>query len=192
MTLINPYKRTDLEPQVGRLLIAEPFMSDNNFSRTVIYLCDHGPEGSVGFAINRRTELTLADLLPELYAEDLSVYHGGPVQVDTMHILHRIPHLLGGTEVAAGIYWGGAYDALQDVVQEKMYEPGDMRVLVGYAGWAPEQLEKEIAEKSWIVAEATQELLFETPSNQLWRKAIESIGHEFAFLAQLPLSPQLN
>lgn len=192
MQLINPYKRTDLIPEVGRLLIAEPFLSDQNFLRSVVYICDHGPEGTVGFSLNRQTDLVLSDLIPELDAPDLPVFHGGPVQVDTLHILHRIPHLLGGVEVSDGVYWGGAFEALKRVIQEKKYKPSDMKILVGYAGWGQEQITRELEEKSWLVAESSSKLLFETPSKELWRTSIESIGHEFSFLAHLPLSPQLN
>lgn len=192
MLLINPYKRTDLIPEVGRLLIAEPFLSDQNFLRSVIYICDHGPEGTVGFALNRQTDLVLSDLIPELDAADLPVFHGGPVQVDTLHILHRIPHLLGGVEVAQGIYWGGAFEALKRVIEQKKYKPSDMKILVGYAGWGTDQLSKELEEKSWLVAESSNNLLFDTRSKELWRSAIESIGHDFSYLAHLPINPQLN
>ena len=99
---------------------------------------------------------------------------------------------LGGVEVADGVYWGGAYDALNRVIREKKYRPSDLKILVGYAGWGNEQLSKELEENSWLVAESSGSLLFETASKELWRSAIESIGQEYSYLAHLPLNPQLN
>ena len=174
------------------MLIAEPFLSDPNFSRSVVFLCEHGEDGTVGFALNRPTELTLGDLLPDMYTPSLDVFHGGPVQVDTLHMLHRLPAQLGGMEVAEGVYWGGSFEALQETVAGNKYDAHDMRMFVGYAGWTAEQLQKEIEEHAWIVADARPELLFETDSNKLWKKAIQSLGKEFAYLANLPLNPQLN
>ena len=192
MVLLDPYKQTDLKPLAGRMLIAEPFLADPNFARSVVFICEHGEDGTVGFALNRPTELTLGDLLPDMYTPSLDVFHGGPVQVDTLHMLHRMPSQLGGMEVAEGVYWGGSFEALQMAVASNSYDAHDMRMFVGYAGWTAEQLQKEIEEHAWIIADANPALLFETDSNTLWKKAIQSLGKEFSYLANLPLNPQLN
>src|ERR1041384_6270534 len=103
MVLLNPYKQTDLKPLAGRLLIAEPYLTDPNFARTVILITEHGEGGTIGFALNRPTELTLGDILPDAYTEKLNIFHGGPVQVDTLHMIHRAPGQLGGIEIAPGV-----------------------------------------------------------------------------------------
>lgn len=77
MDFINLQKPANLRPATGKLLIAEPFLVDPNFSRSVILLCEHGEEGSVGFILNRQTDLTLGDLLPELYTPMLKIFQGG-------------------------------------------------------------------------------------------------------------------
>jgi putative transcriptional regulator len=178
--------------KAGQLLIAEPFLSDPNFARSVILLCEYGEEGSVGFVLNRPTELTLGDLLPELYAPAPSVSQGGPVQLDTLHMLHRIPEILGGKEIAKGIYWGGSYEALQDMISQNIYQPGEMKLFLGYSGWSPGQLEKEMEEGSWLVADINPEILFDTEPEMVWKKAIELLGKDYAILANMPLNPQLN
>ena len=182
----------NLKPTTGKLLIAEPFLSDPNFARTVILLCEHGSEGSVGFVLNRSTQLTLGDLLPELYTPDLPVFQGGPVQMDTLHMVHRTPIALGGNEIAPGVYWGGSYEALQDMIENNAYNAEDMKLYVGYSGWSPGQLDKEMAEGSWIVTDILPELLFETTPDMLWKEAIRHLGKEYAYLANFPLDPQLN
>jgi putative transcriptional regulator len=180
------------QPATGKLLIAEPFLADPNFSRTVILLCEHGESGTVGFILNRSTELTLGDLLPELYTPSLTIYQGGPVQMDTLHMVHRIPLSLGGNRIADDIYWGGSYEALQEVVENSAYSPDDMRLYVGYSGWSEGQLEKEMEEGSWLVTDATPHLLFDTKPEDIWKEAIRQLGKEYAFLANMPLNPQLN
>jgi putative transcriptional regulator len=192
MEFLNPHKQTGIPPGTGKLLIAEPMLGDPSFTRAVVLVCEHGPEGTVGFSLNRPTEHTLSDLLPELNTPLLPVFQGGPVQLDTLHMLHRTPLAFGGTEIADGIYWGGSYEALQEAVMHNSYQPIDLRLFVGYSGWSAGQLEKELEEGSWIVANVTPELIFETDPEILWKKAIESLGPEFAYLMLMPVNPQLN
>ena len=180
------------QPAAGKLLIAEPFLADPNFARTVVLLCEHGDSGTVGFILNRSTDLTLGDLLPELYTPSLMIYQGGPVQMDTLHMVHRVPLSLGGNSIAEDIYWGGSYEALQEMVQNDAYNADDMRLLVGYSGWSEGQLEKEMEEGSWLVTDATPHLLFDTRPEDIWKEAIKLLGKEYAFLANMPLNPQLN
>lgn len=192
MEFLNPHKQSGIPPATGRLLIAEPMLGDPSFARSVVLLCEHGPDGTVGFSLNRPTEHTLGDLLPELYTPLLPVFQGGPVQLDTLHMLHRTPLAFGGTEVADGVYWGGSYEALQESVLHNSYQPIDLRLFVGYSGWGAGQLDKELEDGSWIVANVSPELIFETDPEELWRRAIESLGPEFAYLTIMPINPQLN
>lgn len=193
MDFLNLKKpKNDLSPAVGRLLIAEPFLSDPNFARSVILLCEHGEEGTIGFILNRSTELTLGDLLPGLSTPELSIYQGGPVQMDTLHMIHKKPADLGGNEIFPGIYWGGSYEALQDLVTAEEQDADTLKLFVGYSGWSVGQLEKEMEEGSWIVADLRPQILFETSPENVWKEAIKTLGSEYAYLANMPLNPQLN
>lgn len=179
-------------PAAGKLLIAEPFLGDPNFARTVVLLCEHSDKGTVGFVLNRSTELTLGDLLPELYTPTLLVYQGGPVQMDTLHMIHRAPEVFGGNEICPEVYWGGSYEALQQAVQDNSYDEGNLRLYVGYSGWSEGQLDKEMEEGSWLIADPTPEILFDTAPDDVWKEAIKLLGKEYAHLANMPLNPQLN
>ena len=192
MNLLNLQKPQNAALATGKLLIAEPFLNDPNFSRSVILLCEHGEEGSVGFILNKSTELTLGDLLPDLYTPLLNVYQGGPVQLDTLHMLHRMPGVFGGNQIFPGVFWGGSYEALQQAIAENTYQPMDLRLFVGYAGWSPGQLEKEMSEGAWIVTDLSEQILFETEAENIWKQAIQLLGSEYSYLANLPLNPQLN
>jgi putative transcriptional regulator len=192
MDFMNLQKPKNVELTTGKLLIAEPFLNDPNFTRSVILLCEHGDEGSVGFVLNKATELTLGDLLPDLYTPLLQVHQGGPVQLDTLHMLHRMPQAFGGNEIFPGVYWGGSYDALQEIIMNNAYQPMDLRLFVGYAGWSPGQLEKELGEGAWLVTDLSQDILFETDADKIWKEAINSLGKQYSYLANMPLNPQFN
>lgn len=188
----NPNKQTDLLPSAGKLLIAAPVLTDPNFARSVIFLCEYNDEGAVGFVLNKPTPHMLGDLLPELVSSVLAIFQGGPVQLDTLHMLHRSPEVFGGNEIVPGVFWGGSYEALQEAILENHYQSPDLRLFVGYSGWSAGQLEEEIAEGSWIVADVNEKLLFDTDTDNLWESAIRSLGKEFEFLVNVPLDPQLN
>ena len=114
------------------------------------------------------------------------------MQLDTLHMLHRAPVAYGGNEVMPGVYWGGSYDALQESVMSNDYDPSSLRLFVGYSGWAAGQLEKELQEGSWIVTDLPEDILFETDNELIWKMAIRSLGHEFAYLENMPVNAQLN
>lgn len=180
------------EPAAGKLLIAEPFLRDGNFSRTVIFLCEHADDGSVGFVLNQDTDLKLGDILVELSSSNEPIFQGGPVQNDTLHMLHQMPELLDGKQIIDNIYWGGSFDALQETIMMHKYEPNTLKLFLGYAGWAAGQLNAEMAEGSWLVVDATPEIVFNTAPDEIWRKAISLLGDDYRYLAQMPIDPQLN
>lgn len=176
----------------GLLLVAEPFLADPNFSRAVIFLCEHSAEGSVGFILNKPTEYKLGDLLSESGNSDIKVRIGGPVEQETLHMLHRLPVELNGKEVLPGIYWGGVFDALGDASNNNKSIQQDLKLFIGYSGWSPLQLEHELKEGSWLIADATEKILFDTTDDMIWKAAILSLGGEFTQLINMPVNPQLN
>lgn len=193
MDFLDFHKLTDKRKLYsGQLLIAEPFLNDPNFSRSVILLCEHSEEGSLGFILNSPTALELGDLLPDFYSSVLSVGQGGPVQTDTLHMLHRLPEVFGGNEVADGMYWGGSFEALKDVIGVDTAVETDVRLFVGYAGWSAGQLEKELEEGSWLIADFSQDIVFGSGVANMWKRAVQSFGKKYAHLANMPIDPQLN
>lgn len=190
-SIYPPLTTTELRP--GKLLIAEPLLSDTNFTRSVILLCEHGEEGSLGFVLNHPTDIQLNKLVHGMPSEGPAVFKGGPVQTDTLHMLHRIPGRLGhGKKIANGIYWGGSFDDLHNLSTSSDCDDADVRLFLGYSGWAPGQLEAEIKEGSWLVTDANPDILFGTCHENVWKKAIASLGRKYAHLAHIPTDPQLN
>jgi len=179
-------------PAAGKLLIAEPFLKDGVFSRTVILLCEHSNDGTLGFVLNQDTDMLLGDILVELSASEEPIYQGGPVQNDTLHMVHHIPHILEGKKIGDALYWGGSFDSLKETILMHTYEPQSLKLFLGYAGWGAGQLENELNEGSWLVADATEEIVFKTPVQDIWKKSIALLGDEYRYLSQLPIDPQLN
>ena len=181
-----------LQPRSGDLLIADPFLLDENFSRTVIFLCEHSEEGTVGFVLNQPTALQLSDVVEDYNFAGQAIFQGGPVEHDTLHMLHNIPEVLEGKRVISELYWGGMFEELSTLAKPAHQKDSRIKMFLGYSGWSPGQLEKELEEGSWLVAEANSDIVFYTDVEDIWKKSIELLGKEYAYLAGLPLNPQLN
>jgi putative transcriptional regulator len=181
------------EPGAGILLISDPFLKDPNFQRTVVFLCEHRAEGSFGFVLNKTQDLELGDLIKDADGIRFPVFEGGPVQKDTLHFLHQCPDLIaGGMEVMDGIYWGGDFDVVLDLLRSKTIGMDDIRFFLGYSGWSDGQLENELKEKSWITREATRPLVFNLNTHEIWKEALGDLGGEYRQMVNYPIDPQLN
>lgn len=177
----------------GKLLIADPFLRDPNFMRSVVFICEHKSEGSFGFVLNRIYDHFLGELVAGLEASHFPVYYGGPVQIDTIHFLHQCPHLIsGGVEVANGIFWGGDFEEVSELIKADRLTEQDVRFFIGYSGWGEGQLDEEMKLKSWITANGTRKLIFPEDVNNTWKDALKQLGGEYIQMINYPIDPQLN
>ncbi len=182
-----------IDPASGILLIADPFLKDPNFLRTVVLLCEHQTEGSFGFVLNRPLKSTLDELIPELEGHPIQVFDGGPVQKDSLHFLHQLPdEIPGGQEIVPGVFWGGDFDAVITLLQEGRMKPDKIRFFIGYSGWGEGQLNTEMTEKTWLTVAANQKLIFLEKHEEIWKEALRHLGGEFEMMINYPLDPQLN
>src|SRR5574339_933307 len=125
-----------IEPAAGILLISDPFLKDPNFMRTVVFLCEHQEQGSLGFVLNRKYENTIDELVPDLEGHKLPVYYGGPVQMDTVHFLHQYPDEIPGSgEVIKGVFWGGDFEMLVQMITKNEIDSDKIRFFISYYGW---------------------------------------------------------
>lgn len=177
----------------GILLIADPFLKDPNFLRTVVFLCEHKDEGSFGFVLNRKYENTLDELIPELEGHHLPVFYGGPVQMDTIHFLHQYPdEIPGGQEVINGVYWGGDFEAVVNLIKNEEIDFNKIRFYIGYSGWSNGQLSDEMNEKSWLTVMATRKLIFHRNYEEIWKDSLKHLGGDYEIMVNFPIDPQLN
>ncbi|HKZ67782.1 MAG TPA: YqgE/AlgH family protein [Chitinophagaceae bacterium] len=182
-----------IKPGPGILLIADPFLKDPNFLRTVVFLCEHREEGSFGFVLNRKYENTLDELIPDVEGFKLPVFYGGPVQMDTIHFLHQYPvEIPGGEEVMKGIYWGGDFVKAVEMIKNGEMDFRKIRFYIGYSGWGNGQLDEELKEKSWLTVKANRKLIFQTSAEEIWKESLRHLGGDYEMMIHFPTDPQLN
>ncbi len=177
----------------GDLLIAEPFLGDPNFERSVVLLCEHQENGSFGFVLNQATDMKISDVLDDLDYSDFPVYIGGPVEQDTLHFIHRMGFAIEDTqEISPGLFWGGDFEQVQTWLQMGKISEEDLRFFVGYSGWTGGQLEHELDDDAWIISHVKSDFIFDTPSSQLWREVLRQMGGKHKVLSNYPIDPRLN
>lgn len=176
----------------GNLLIAEPFMGDTNFERSVVLICEHNQAGTFGLVLNQQTDLHLSDVIEEVHA-DLPLFVGGPVQQNTLHFIHRRPDLIDGSiRVEEGLYWSGDFEQIKQAVNLGTLTERDARFFIGYSGWSEGQLDAELQQKAWIISRTNADFLFDTPTNEFWRGVLKRMGGEYKSIAHYPVDPRLN
>lgn len=180
------------EPSKGKLLVAMPSLLDPHFRRTVVLLCEQGPEGALGLVINRPTEVEVSTLISDLpgLAPSERVYAGGPVGKNGMLILCRGAAGPSSHEVLDDIFLAKDMEILK--TPEALGPKGELRCYVGYAGWSPGQLETEIESGAWRVEEGYADLIFDAEPSLLWPQMIRRIGKEWAVYTTLPADPKMN
>jgi putative transcriptional regulator len=170
-------------------LIAMPNMADPHFARSLTYICEHNDQGALGVMVNRPTEMTLKALFEQIeiplrddtHAE-VPVYFGGPVQVDRGFVLHRPAGPWQSTlSVNDGVGLTTSRDVLQAVGEGK--GPGQILVSLGYAGWAPGQLEQELSQNAWLTVAADVNVIFNLPSDRRFAAAMDLLGVDPARLS---------
>lgn len=178
----------------GTLLIADPFLKDPNFMRTVVLLCDHREEGSFGFVLNRHVSHTLDEIIPELEGtKKIPVFLGGPVEPDTLHFLHICPDQIPGSiEIYDGIYWGGDFGIVKEMLLKNRLRYNDIRFYIGYSGWGSNQLKEELKTNSWITAMAKRDVIFNHDPEDIWKESLRLLGDEYSQMVNYPIDPQLN
>ena len=180
-----------MEPKAGDLLIAEPFMKDNNFKRSVVLLCEHNDKGSFGLVLNRKIELKVDDVLPEFAMDNIDLFYGGPVGTDTLHYIHSYGDLIeGSVHLKDNIYWSGNFEQIKMLFETKSVDPKRFRFFIGYSGWSENQLTNELKTNSWIIASNFSEVF--VAHEELWQLVLQSMGGEYSFVSTFPEDPQLN
>lgn len=145
----------------GQFLVARPILLDPNFRQAVVLLLEHGPEGAFGLVINRPRSVQ---------GMPYTVFSGGPCQAQGLLMLHGHGEWADNLKVVApGIFIGDA-QCLKKVNDSPDDESHRFRVFTGYAGWGPGQLERELAANAWTAVEASGELLFEIPHEEIWAR----------------------
>jgi putative transcriptional regulator len=183
--------RIDLTNQ---FLIAMPGMVDDNFAGSVVYLCEHSEKGALGLVINKPIDIKLRNLFEKvdltLERDDLAeapVYFGGPVQTERGFVLHeKVGTDAGPYNSTLEIPGGLEMTTSKDVLEAMSAGGGPRRVLVtlGYSGWGAGQLEDELGRNGWLTVQADPQIIFDTPVEQRYERAVRLLGIDPRMLSQ--------
>jgi len=175
------------------LLVAMPQLRDPNFSRTVVLLCEHDTRGAMGFVVNRPTETRAADAVamdPPLRGDSgMRLWTGGPVDQHRGFLLLGADPGGGDSErIGDGFHLTASLAILRTLLEGPApgAARGRARLLLGYAGWGPGQLDTELAQSTWLTTPPDPDLVFETPAEEMWEAAIRSLGIDPMALAVAP------
>ncbi len=177
----------------GVILLAEPFMLDPNFRRAAVLLCEHSPEGSLGFIMNRPTDTSIDQLIEDFPEFHSPVFWGGPVQTDTLHYIHNVGDLLDDSiRIADGVHWGGDFEKLKFLITSSLILPENIRFFMGYSGWDEGQLLDEMATGSWVPADMHPNYLFKSKPEMLWQQVMYNKGDAYSVIAFMPDTASWN
>lgn len=187
-------KLNRLKPQKGRLLISEPFMEDEHFGRAVVLLGEHNEEGSFGFVLNHYVEqINLGDIMNDFPVFETRIANGGPVKTNNLYYIHTLGEQLPGSiPLVDGVYMGGSFEALRELIEKNKVQRNEVRFFLGYAGWAFGQLENELKENSWIIAPCDGAEIMDTSNENLWETVLKRMGGEHKIISNFPENPSLN
>ena len=182
-----------LNPAIGDVLIAEPFMDDFYFRRSVILLVDHNEEGSLGVIFNKRLTIPFNEIVqgfPEFKAD---VYLGGPVETDRIFFIHTIGEMIPDSHlISNGLYWSGNINALKAMIKMDFIKPHEVRFFVGYAGWDGGQLRNELKANTWLVGRFTAKELLSTMPGKMWSGLVNKMGKRYMLWDKFPVNPSEN
>jgi len=178
----------------GKILIAEPsIIGDISFNRSIILLVEHGNNGSIGFILNKPMNLNISDLIPEIES-NFKIYNGGPVQQDNLYFIHKISDLIPESiMISEGLYWSGNFEYVLKLIKKGEINKNDIRFFLGYSGWDSNQLNNELNNNTWILAENSHNKNIITVVDEVfWKNKMLDLGGEYSLWSNAPEYPSHN
>ncbi len=181
-----------IKPRQGIILISEPSLRDFYFRQSVVLLAEHNEEGTFGVIVNKPIEARIQDIIKDFPDSDLPVYLGGPVKTDSIFFIHTRDDIDQSLPIMQGLYWGGNIDLIKTLLENEELTEHQIRFFVGYSGWHPHQLDREIMEKSWILSHTTAAEIIGNNTERLWSAYLRTMGKDYAIWANFPADPTFN
>ena len=181
-------------PEIGKILISDPFLDEDYFRRSVILICDHNEDGTFGFVLNNYLELVMHEVDDNFPKVETKISVGGPVDTESIFFIHAMgAEIEGSYEIKPGIYFGGNYDQIVELIRQNPQYNKQVRFFLGYSGWGKKQLTEELKKNSWIVADniSIKDIL-DTNKQQFWNYCMEKQGGKFKTISKFPINPNNN
>ncbi len=186
-------RTNNIPPQKGRILIAEPFLHGDYFSRSVVFLVAHSDKGAVGFILNKKIDFRLQDVFLDFPEFDANVYLGGPVAADSIFFIHKLGEILPGSiNVLGNLHWGGDFNILKNLILQGLVKPTDIHFFLGYSGWDAGQLESEIRDDSWLVTDVDENAIMRESKDVSWTDFVAKAGNRYSIWQNYPENPSFN
>ena len=183
----------DISPKKGLILIAEPFLNDVYFKRSIVLLTEHNEEGSIGFVLNKPVNMQIEEVISDFPPFNCHISIGGPVNTNTIHYLHTLGELIpNSVHIQGNIFWGGDFEALKDLIRDGLVSENQIRFFLGYSGWTPHQLEDELTQNSWLVSNITPDTIMNPNTHEIWKKVLSDLGSKYKMWINSPENPSLN
>lgn len=183
-----------IEPAKGKLLLSDPFMDEEFFRRSVVFICDYNEEGSFGFIVNNYLPLNLRELGPNFPDIVAQLTIGGPIDNDNLYFIHTLGNQIEeALPITDKIYLGGNFEQLTKIIEQNPETLKQVRFFIGYSGWSKAQLEDEIKENNWVVINLPSvDELFKDKAKHTWNSYMQRLGGKFKIYASSPLNPSNN
>lgn len=183
-----------MQPGKGKILISEPFLQDVFFQRSVVLLVEHNTHGSMGFVLNKRTDLLLNDFFEGFDdALHLPVYLGGPVLGDRLFFIHSLGNVIPDSVlISDNLYFDGDFNALKQYMLGGHPVGGKIKFFLGYSGWTENQLYGEIKQDAWLVSRSSNRNIMLAEGESFWKHSVESVGGSYLTWINYPKDPLLN
>jgi putative transcriptional regulator len=181
-----------VESLTGQFLIASPSIHDPNFRRTVVFVTAHTEEGAVGLILNRPSDATVGEAVPQLVpvtSQEETIFVGGPVNPDGVAVLAEFDD---PDDAGIVVLDDVGFLALDEALDEGPPQFHRARVFAGVSGWGPEQLESELERDDWIIEPAGPDDIFTDDPDALWSDVLRRKGGQYELVARMPFDPSLN
>lgn len=183
------------EPESGSLLIAAPLLDDGVFSRSTVCIIDHTVEnGTMGLITNRLSQYKLHEVIDGIETHEvIPLYVGGPVHHDRLYYIHTFgDEIPDSVEIMPGLYVGGEFERVKELINMGAVMSGKMRFFVGYSGWEKGQLRDELDRHDWAVGTVNIHDSLNLSDNEAWRAAVADLGSRYRVWLNLPTDVALN
>ena len=189
---MRPYSKVKGRPKIatGSLLIAQPCWPEAIYEHSAILILDHSIHGSTGVMLNKRSNLEVSEALPDLDVSK-SLYFGGSSDMKTVCYLHTAADVPESVFINKNLYWGGDFEFLKEQLNERKFNPDEIRFYAGLVHWTSGQLEYETWNNKWWLGEISAEELFAIADKNLWSAKLLASGHLYGLLQEVP-DPSLN
>ncbi|MES2761485.1 MAG: YqgE/AlgH family protein [Bacteroidota bacterium] len=179
--------------KAGDILIAKPFLQDGHFKRSVIYLCEHNKEGSLGFIANKSHGMLLKDIFPHLKNGNFPLFEGGPVSPNQLFYTHTLGLKISDSQhITDNVYWGGNFFELSKLIELGEVSTDQIRFYIGYSGWGESQLDQEVENDMWFSKSENYTDLMRVATQELWAEELIKINPGYKAFTDFSFDPSLN